>query len=197
MIKIGSVNLFWKTVDILTFTGVIVDQDKSSHTEVHATNVGNAYSGNNVRVTTTVTNFNHVFVRNESGEERDIELKNPKVAFRNGQTATIICGTDPGAAFTYDIALYNNSLGQLQHNIKLNNELAMMPKNFLGKAAFIVVGCIAILLMIMAIFNFLFGNIGAALLEGVLGGGYIGCLWYLGKTLRDGVSELISRQKFA
>jgi hypothetical protein len=191
MAKLGSVDIVWKTVDIFAFTGMIVDQDKSSHTEVHATSVNNGTPYNNVRVSTTVTNFNHIFLKDAAGEEMDVELMNPKIGFRNGQVATLVWGKDVGAQYGKFVALYNNTSRQIHTIKKGNNEVAMLPQGFVGKAVFIVVGCVAIFMMIVGIFDFLRGNVFSALVEAAIGGGYIALLVYVGKKLSAGVAQLM------
>lgn len=115
MAKVGVANLKWKTVDLFAFTGEVVNESSQDHIEVHTQTFDNGQAfGQRSQTSVTTTRWTTVYLRNAAGEEMDAVLKDAKVRFPVGQTATLVWGRDIGAQLGPKIALFNNSTGQRQ-----------------------------------------------------------------------------------
>lgn len=193
MAKVGVANLKWKTVDLFAFTGEVVNESSQDHIEVHTQTFDNGQAfGQRSQTSVTTTRWTTVYLRNAAGEEMDAVLKDAKVRFPVGQTATLVWGRDIGAQLGPKIALFNNSTGQLETIKKGNNDLAMLPKGILGKGAFIAIGIVAILMMISGIFSLTRGLMIPAIIQFGLGAGWIALLLYTGKLLSQAVAQLMA-----
>jgi hypothetical protein len=134
MTKISTTLIGSRSIDLHAFTGEVVDQSTSHHTEatVHANN----------QVTTSTTSYSQLFIRDKNGEEREINVPNMKIGVRRGTTASLIWGIKTGKDWGPYIAVYNHDTKSIHHIRKGNNDLAGPPGYNMMLIAAVIVGVI-------------------------------------------------------
>ncbi len=158
MAVFGTVNAGNKIIDLHAFSGEVVDQQKSSHTEVTRDN-------NNWQRTST-THYNKFFVRAADGSERSLEIVDAGFGARAGSKASIIWGIKRGNEEGPYLGIVNHDTGDIHLIRKPVNDLASPPfYNMLLIAAslFIAIGA----------YDLMTGNLGSALAMAGIGGGGI------------------------
>ncbi|HEX2539653.1 MAG TPA: hypothetical protein VHM00_01070 [Caldimonas sp.] len=154
-----------RTIDLHAFTGRVVDQQRSSVTEVtrhHA----NAMLG----TTTRTSSWNKVFLQADNGEEKWLEVPDQGFAARAGQMASIIWGIRAGKEKGDYLALINHETGAFQCIRKAVNDHAGPPFYNMLLILLVIVGCVGL----VDVFG---GHYGSALFFFAVGGGGIAWIW--------------------
>jgi hypothetical protein len=160
MASIGPVTVGSKVINLHAFSGEVVEQQKSSYTEV--TNDNNNYQ----RATTT--HYNKLFIKNSNGEERSIEIVDAGFSARAGSKASMIWGIKQGKEEGPYVAVVNHDTGSVHTIRKPVNDLA-------GPPMYNMLLIIAAIFIAVGFFNLMSGNLGSALFKVAIGGG--GIFW--------------------
>jgi hypothetical protein len=165
MPSFASVKAGSRTIDLHAFTGQVVDQQRSSVTEVTHHNPNNTMIGS----TSHTWNYNKVFLRNDEGEEKTLEIVD-KGGFsaRPGQKASIIWGIRKGKELGDYMAVVNHETGAIQCIRKGINDNAGPPFYNMLLIVLVIVGCVGLV-------DLFGGHIGSALFFFAIGGG--GVFW--------------------
>lgn len=174
MTKIGTVNVYWRTLDIHATTGEILDVSRTS--ETHITGNANVNGG---QISSRTDHYQQLFIRDADGNESDLEFE-ARVGFRPGQTATFLWATPAGADKGKYIGVYNNTSGKMNTIRKGNNDMACIPfYNYL---------------MIVAVFIAVFNIVGEGLAHWLwfgLGVGFVVFVFLCQKKLMDDVAGMM------
>lgn len=159
MASIGSVTSGGKTINLHAFSGEVVDQQKSSYTEVSRGN-------NNYQQQVSTTHYNKIFVRASDGAERSLEIVDAGFSARAGSKASIVWGIKEGKDEGPYLGIVNHDTGVVHLIRKPVNDLAGPPfynMLLIAAAIFIAVG----------FYDLISGNIGSAIIMAGIGGGGI------------------------
>jgi hypothetical protein len=160
-----------RTIDLHAFTGRVVDQQRSSVTEV-TRHHNNAALG----TTTRTFSYNKLFLQAEDGEEKSLEIEDRGFAARAGQRASIIWGIRQGKKEGDYLAVVNHETGSFQCIRKAVNDNAGPPFYNMLLILLVIVGCVGL----VDVFG---GHYGSALFFFALGGGGIYWIWRRQKQL--------------
>lgn len=160
-----------RSLDLHAFTGQVVDQQRSTVVQVtHQPN--NTIAGSSVHT----SNYNKIFLRAESGEEKSIEIQDKgDFAARHGQKASIVWGIRKGKDVGDYLAVVNHETGAVHCIRKAINDNAGPPLYNMLIIVLVIVGCVGL----MDLFN---GHVGSALFFFAVGGG--GVFWIYTKQKR-------------
>ncbi len=116
MTKINTVTINARTIDLYAFTGEVIDQSTSTHTQstLHANN----------QVTTYTDSYSNLFVKGKDGEERSLQVANMNIGVRQGNTVSLLWGIKKGREKGDYIAVYNHDTKAIHHIRKGNNDTA-------------------------------------------------------------------------
>jgi hypothetical protein len=155
-----------RTIDLHAFTGRVVDQQRSTVTEV-TRHHNNAALG----TTTHTSSWNKVFLQAENGEEKWLEVPDKGFAARAGQMASIIWGIRQGRTKGDYLAVVNHETGSFQCIRKAVNDNAGPPfYNMILLLLVFVCGGVGM----MDVFG---GHYASALFFFAVGGGGIWWIW--------------------
>ena len=160
-----------RTIDLHAFTGRVVDQQRSSVTEV-TRHHNNAMLG----TTTHTSSWNKVFLQADNGEEKWLEVQDKGFAARAGQMASIIWGIRQGREKGDYLAVVNHETGAFQCIRKAVNDNAGPPFYNMLLILLVIVGCVGL----VDVFG---GHYGSALFFFAVGGGGIWWIWQRQKQL--------------
>jgi hypothetical protein len=168
-----------RIIDLHAFTGQVVDQQRSSVTEVTHHHPNNTAIGS----TTRTWSYNKVFLRNDDGEEKTLEIED-KGGFsaRPGQKASIVWGIRKGKELGDYMAVVNHETGAIQCIRKAINDNAGPPFYNMLLIVLVIVGCVGL----VDLFN---GHIGSALFFFAVGGGGVYWIYRKQKGLLGKVKE--------
>ncbi|WP_079415458.1 hypothetical protein [Thiomonas intermedia] len=158
MAEIGIITAGGKPIHLHAFSGIVVDQQKSTYTQVNRSN--------NDQQQVSTTHYNKVFIQAEDGAERSIEIEDKGFSARAGNRASMIWGIPGHKDEGPYLAVINHDTGALHTLRKPINDLAGPPfYNLLliVTAIFIAIG----------VFDLFSGHIGSAIALLALGGGGI------------------------
>jgi hypothetical protein len=174
-IKIGSVNVIWRNLDIYAFTGEIVETQRTSETTV----TGNMNAPIS-QISSRTDHYTHLFLRAPDGRELDVNFES-RIGFRAGQTATAIWASSAGPDSGKYIAAYNHTSGQINTIRKGNNDMACIPfYNYIGIVA-----------IFYGMFGFMAHGLIPKLIQFGIGFGYIAFMLLCQKKLMDGTNALM------
>jgi len=160
MAHIGAITVGRREVNLYSFTGQVVDQHRSTLTEVVDNRNSPAMS------TSTTTSYNKIFIRAADGEERDVHIVDKGFSVRQGSTASLIWGIPVGKEKGEYLLVLNNDTGATHVIRKPCNDLAGPPfYNML-----LIVFAIFLTLGLVGLFS---GGIFSALIKLAIGGGGI------------------------
>lgn len=166
MSRFATVRSGLRTIDLHAFTGRVVDQQRSTVTEV-TRHHNNAMLG----TTTHSSSWNKVFVQADNGDEKWLEVPDKGFAARAGQMASIIWGIRAGREKGDYLAVVNHETGAFQCIRKAVNDNAGPPfYNMLIILLVFVCGGVGM----MDVFG---GHYGSALFFFAVGGGGIWWIW--------------------
>lgn len=121
MAKLGTVNVYWRTLDIHGHTGEILEVSRTSETYVS----GNTHVHGG-QINSQTKHYQQLFIRQADGKERNLEFE-ARVGFRAGQTATFVLATPHGSDTGRYVAVYNNTTGEINTIRRNNNIMACIP----------------------------------------------------------------------
>ncbi len=165
MSRIATLRSGLRTIDLHAFTGRVVDQQRSSVTEV-TRHQGNAMLG----TTTYTSSWNKVFLQADNGEEKWLQVEDKGFAARAGQMASIIWGIRPGRKEGDYLAVVNHETGAFQCIRKAVNDNAGPPFYNMLLILLVIVGGVGL----MDVFA---GHYGSALFFFAVAGGGIFWIW--------------------
>jgi hypothetical protein len=163
MAHIGAITVGSREVNLYAFTGQVVDQHRSTITEV-VDNRNNSAMGS----TTTTTSYNKLFIRAADGEERSLEIVDKGFSVRQGSTATLIWGIPAGKEKGDYLLVLNNDTGATHVIRKACNDLA-------GPKFYNMLLIVAAIFIAVGVFNLFSGAIFSAIIK--LGIGVGGIYW--------------------
>lgn len=169
MASFGSVNAGSKVIDLYAFSGEVVDQQKSSYTEVTNNN-------NNYQQQVSTTHYNKIFVRAADGSERAIEIVDAGFSARAGSKVSIIWGIAPKKENGPYLAVVNHDTGDVHTIRKPINDFASPP-------FYNMLLIVASLFIALGVFDLFSGSIGSAIVMGAIGGGLIYWIYSRQKAL--------------
>ncbi len=158
MASIGTVTAGSKIIDIHAFSGEVVDQEKSSYTEVTR--------GNNNYQSSTTTNYTKIFVRAPDGEERSLQIVDSGFGVRAGSKASFLWGIPKGKDKGDYVAVVNHDTGSVHTIRKAVNDLA-------GPPFYNMLLIVASIFIAVGVFDLFSGNMGSALIKAGIGCGGI------------------------
>ena len=159
--RFASVKAGARTIDLHAFTGQVVDQQRSTVTEVHRGNNNSALGA-----TVYTSSYNKVFLRADDGEEKSIEIEDKGFAARHGQKASIIWGIPAGKSVGDYLAVVNHETGAIHCIRKAVNDNAGPRFYNMLIILLVIVGGVGL----MDVFG---GHIGSALFFFAVSGGGI------------------------
>jgi len=161
-----------RSLDLHAFTGQVVDQQRSSITEVTHHNPNNTMIGS----TSHTRSYNKVFLRADDGEEKSLEIQDKGgFAARQGQKASIVWGIRKGKDVGDYLAVVNHETGAIHCIRKAVNDNAGPPFYNMLLIVLVIVGCVGL-------FDLFGGHIGSALFFFAIAGG--GIYWIYAKQKR-------------
>lgn len=161
-----------RKIDLHAFTGQVVDQQRSSVTEVIRQAPGsNAGPG----VASRTYSYNKVFLRADDGEEKSLEIEDKGFSARHGQRASIIWGIRAGKSVGDYLAVVNHETGSFQCIRKAINDNAGPPAYNMLLIVLVIVGCVGLV-------DLFGGHVGSALFFFAVGGG--GIYWIYARQKR-------------
>ena len=119
MASFATISAGSKPIHLYAFSGEVVDQQKSSYTEVTNTS-------NNQRQVST-THYNDIFIRAADGSEKSIKIVDASFSTRQGSKASIIWGIPGKKDQGPYLAVVNHDSGDLHMIRKAINDLASPP----------------------------------------------------------------------
>ena len=158
MASIGPVSAGSKTINLHAFSGEVVEQQKSSHTEVSR--------GNNNQQQVSTTHYNKIFVRASDGAERSLEIVDAGFSARAGSRASIIWGIKDGKDEGPYLGIVNHDTADVHLIRKPVNDLA-------GPPFYNMLLIVAAIFCALGFYTLLSGNIGSAIVMAGIGGGGI------------------------
>lgn len=156
MAAFASVNAGSKRIDLHAFSGEVVEQQKSSYTEV----------SRDANRPTSTTHYNNIFVRASDGSERSLQIEDSGFSARAGSRASIFWGIKSGKAEGPYLGIVNHDTGAIHVIRKPVNDLAGPPfynMLLIVTAIFIAAG----------FYDMTNGNIGSAIIMAGIGLGGI------------------------
>ncbi len=168
-------------VDLYAFTGVVADQEKSSYTEVTRNN-------NNNVATSSTTHYNTIFVRNEAGEERSVQIVDSGLALRAGSHASFIWGIPKGKEKGDYMVVINHDTGAMHTIRKAVNDLAGPPFYNMLLILAVIVGCVGL-------FDLFSGDLGSAIILIGIGAGAVYWIYKGQKALLAQVESAVRAMK--
>lgn len=159
MASIGTVTAGSKIIDIHAFSGEVVDQEKSSYTEVTRSN-------NNNYQNATTTHYTKMFIRAPDGEERSLQIVDSGFSVRAGSKASMLWGIPKGKDKGDYVAVVNHDTGAVHTIRKPVNDLA-------GPPFYNMLLIVAAIFIAIGFFDLISGNLGSALIKAGIGGGGI------------------------
>lgn len=176
MASIGSVTSGSKAINLHAFSGEVVEQQKSSHTEVSRGN-------NNQQQQVSTTHYNKIFVRAGDGAERSLEIVDSGFSARAGSKASIIWGIKEGKEEGPYLGIVNHDTGDVHLIRKPVNDLA-------GPPFYNMLLIVAAIFCAMGFYDLFSGNIGSAIIKAGIGVG--GIFW-----IYKGQKALLAKIKIA
>ena len=158
MASIGPVTAGSKTINLHAFSGEVVEQQKSSHTEVSRAN------NNQQQVSTT--HYNKIFVRASDGAERSLEIVDSGFSARAGSKASIIWGIKEGKEEGPYLGIVNHDSGDVHLIRKPVNDLA-------GPPFYNMLLIVAAIFCALGFYDMITGNLGSAIVMAGIGVGGI------------------------
>ncbi len=169
MAPIGTINAGSNVIHLHALSGEVVDQQKSSYTEV-----GRGNNNNQQHVTTT--HYNKIFVRAPDGAEKAIEIVDSGFSARAGSKASIVWGIKAGKEEGPYLAIVNHDTGQV-HTIR-------KPVNdFAGPPMYNMLLIVAAIFCAMGFYSVTTGNLGSAIVRVGIGCGLIYWIYARQKAL--------------
>ena len=173
MPSFASVKAGSRTIDLHAFTGHVVDQQRSSVTEVTHHHPNNTMIGSSSRT----WRYNKVFLRAEDGEEKSLEIQDKgDFSARHGQKASIVWGIRKGKELGDYMAVVNHETGAVHCIRKAINDNAGPPFYNMLLIVLVIVGCVGLV-------DLFCGHIGSALFFFPIGGGGVYRIYLLQKSL--------------
>jgi hypothetical protein len=147
-VKVGS-----RAIDLHAFTGRVVDQQRSSVTQVtrHESN-----SHITPGITTHTYSYNKLFLRAENGEEKSLEFEDKGFTARHGERASIIWGIRAGKDVGDYLAVVNHETASFHGIRKAINDSAGPPAYNMLLIVLVIVGCVGLV-------DLFGGHVGSAL----------------------------------
>lgn len=170
MSSFATVAVGSRILDLHAFTGHVVDQQRTSVTEV--THNPNSAIGSTVHR----SQWNKVYLQAADGSERWLEFEDKGFSARPGQLASIIWGIRKGREKGDYLAVVNHENGSFQTLRKAINDNAGPPFYNMLIIVLVIVGCVGL----MDVFG---GHLGSALFFFAVSGGGIGWIWRRQKSL--------------
>jgi hypothetical protein len=172
MASFASIQAGSRTIDLHAFTGLVVDQQRSSVTEVTHHHPNNTAIGSTIRT----WSYNKVFLRADDGQEKSLEIQDKGgFAARPGQKASIIWGIRKDKELGDYLAVVNHETGAIQCIRKAVNDNAGPPLYNMLLIVLVIVGCVGLV-------DLFGGHIGSALFFFAVGGG--GIYWIYSRQKR-------------
>lgn len=165
MSSFASVRAGSRTIDLHAFTGQVVDQQRSSVTEVTHQHPGNSAIGS----TSRTWRYNKLFLRADDGAEKSLEIEDKGFSARQGQKASIIWGIRKGKELGDYLAVVNHETGTVQCIRKAINDNAGPPGYNLLLIVLVIVGCVGLV-------DLFGGHVGSALFFFAVGAGGV---WWI------------------
>ncbi len=159
MAAFGSVTAGSKTINLHAFSGEVVEQQKSSHTEVSRGN-------NNNQQQVSTTHYNKIFVRAADGAERSLEIVDSGFSGRAGSKASILWGIKEGKDEGPYLGIVNHDTGDVHLIRKPVNDLA-------GPPFYNMLLIVASIFCALGFYDMINGSIGSAIVKAGIGGGGI------------------------
>ncbi|MCC7330336.1 MAG: hypothetical protein IT484_09355 [Gammaproteobacteria bacterium] len=156
MAAFGTVTTGSKRIDLHAFTGEVVEQQKSSHTEVSRDN----------NQPTSTTHYNKIFVRAADGAERSLEIVDSGFSARSGSKASIIWGIKDGKQ-------EGPYLGIINHDTAAIHLIRKPVNDFAGPPFYNMLLIVAAIFCAVGFFDLMSGNIGSAIIMAGIGVGGI------------------------
>lgn len=172
MASIGTIKAGSKTIDLYAFSGEVVDQQKSSHTQV------TTHNNNQQQVSTSY--YNKIFLRAADGSERSIEIEDKGFSARTGNRASILWGIPPRKEEGPYLAVINHDTGAMHTIRKPINDLA-------GPPFYNMILIVAALFIAVGVVDLFSGNIFSAIMMCGIGGGIIYWIFSRQKALIEKV----------
>lgn len=175
MASIGTIKAGRKDVHLYAFSGEVVEQQKSTHTQV--TNSGNTGGfGNNQQTNVYTTHYNNIFIRALDGSEKNVEIVDKDFSARSGSKASILWGIVGNKEEGPYVAVVNHDTGSVHTIRKPINDIASPPfYNML-----LIIAAVFIALGFYDMFN---GNLGSAIMMAAIGGSIIYWIYARQKSL--------------
>ncbi len=165
-----------KAIELYAFSGEVVEQQKSSYTEVSRDH----------NQPTSTSYFNKIFVRAADGSERSIEIEDSGFSARSGSKASIIWGIKKGKEEGPYVSVVNHDTGSIHLIRKSVNDLAGPP----GYNMLLIVAALFIALGFFDLFN---GHLGSALAMAGIGVGGIYWIYRGQKALLANIKDAALR----
>jgi hypothetical protein len=113
---IQTVTVGNRVIDLLSFTGEVLDEKKWATTHVAGGGGGyNVGSGqqNAVTISSTTVTHDQFFLRDDAGQEQAFETANAGLALRKGHRVSVLWGVIRGGPNGPTLAIYNHTTGTL------------------------------------------------------------------------------------
>jgi hypothetical protein len=168
MAAIGTINAGSKVINLYAFSGEVVDQQRSSYTQVS--------NGNNNQQQVSTTHYNKIFVQAADGTEKAVEIVDSGFSARAGSKVSIIWGIPGKKEEGPYLAVVNHDNGSIHTIRKAINDLA-------GPPFYNMLLIVTAIFIALGFFDLINGNIGSAIIMSAIGGGGIYWIYSRQKAL--------------